>query len=96
MSQEFAGGGVDDADVEVGDEQGDGGSGVGSADADVVQATVVAQGDYAGGIDAVGAYPLVGVGGVVRRRGGFGAGGVGDGGVPQLEPRMMSFSSARV
>ena len=37
FAEEFAGGGVDDADVEVLDEQDDAGSGVGSADADVVQ-----------------------------------------------------------
>ena len=35
LSQELAGGGVDDADVEVLDEQEDAGSGVGSPDADV-------------------------------------------------------------
>ena len=38
FAEEFAGGGVDDADVEVVDEQDDVGSGVGSADADVVEA----------------------------------------------------------
>ena len=37
LSQEFAGDGVHDADVEVLDEQDDVGSGVGSYDADVVQ-----------------------------------------------------------
>ena len=35
LAEEFAGGGVDDAYVEVLDEQVDVGSGVGSADADV-------------------------------------------------------------
>ena len=35
VAEEFAGGGVDDADVEVLDEQDDVGSGVGSSDADV-------------------------------------------------------------
>ena len=35
VAEEFAGGGLD-ADLEVVDEQEDGGSGVGSADADVV------------------------------------------------------------
>ena len=35
VAEEFPGGGVDDAYVEVLDEQGDAGSGVGSADADV-------------------------------------------------------------
>ena len=42
LAEEFAGGGVDDADVEIGDEQDDVGSGVGSADADVVESAVVA------------------------------------------------------
>ena len=35
-SEEFSGGCVDDADVEVGDEENDVGSGVGSSDSDVV------------------------------------------------------------
>ena len=58
MAEEFAGGCVDDADVEVGDEDDDVGSGVFSSDADVVQAAVVAQRDLAGGIDAVVADPF--------------------------------------
>ena len=58
VAEEFAGGGVDDADVEVGDEDDDVGSGVFSSDADVVQAAVVAQRDLAGGIDAVVADPF--------------------------------------
>ena len=37
LAEEFAGGGVDDADVQVLDEQQDVDSGVGSADTDVVQ-----------------------------------------------------------
>ena len=45
LAQDLAGGGVDDADVEVLDEEQDVGSGVGSADSDVVQASVVAQGE---------------------------------------------------
>jgi hypothetical protein len=49
-SQDFAGGGIDDADVEVVDEDG---SGVGSADADVAEAAVVAERDVAGFVDAV-------------------------------------------
>ena len=53
MAEDLAGGGVDDADVEVGDEEDDGGSGVGSSDADVVEAAVDAQGDRAGVVDAV-------------------------------------------
>jgi hypothetical protein len=44
---------VDDANVVVLDQEQDVGSGVGSADADVVEASVVAQGDHAGGADAV-------------------------------------------
>jgi hypothetical protein len=44
FAQELAGGSVDDADVAVADEQQDVGPGVGSADADVMQAAVVAQG----------------------------------------------------
>ncbi len=55
FAQQFAGGGVDDADVEVLDEQDDVGSGVGSADADVMQLAVDSQRDAAGVIDSVGA-----------------------------------------
>jgi hypothetical protein len=44
---------VDDADVEVLDEQDDGGSGEGSSDADVVQSAVVAEPDAAGLVDPV-------------------------------------------
>ena len=57
LADEFAGGGVDDADVQVVDEHEDGGPGVGSADADVVQAAVVAEGELAVGVDAVGRGP---------------------------------------
>ena len=62
FAEEFSGGGVDDADVEVGDEHDDVGSGVGSADADVVESCVVAQCDDAGVVDAVVADAVVGVG----------------------------------
>ena len=55
LAEEFAGGGVDDADVEVLDEHEDVGSGVGSADADGVEPAAVAQGDLAGLVDAVAA-----------------------------------------
>jgi hypothetical protein len=79
VAEEFAGGGVDDADVEVGDEEDDGGSGVGSSEADVVEAAVVAEGDPAGGVDAVVADPVVGVG-VAAGGGGLGAGLVDGGG----------------
>jgi hypothetical protein len=61
LAQEFAGGRVDDADVEVLDEQQDRGSGVGSADADVVKAAVDPQGGLAVGVDAVAADAVVGV-----------------------------------
>ena len=47
VSEELAGLGVDDVYVEVGYEEGDGGVFVGSADADVVEPAVVAQGDGA-------------------------------------------------
>jgi hypothetical protein len=60
LSQELAGGLDDDADVPVLHEQQDVGSGVGSSDADVVQAAVVADGDRAGVVDAVAADPLMG------------------------------------
>jgi hypothetical protein len=65
LAEEFAGGGVDDADVQVLDEQQDVGSGVGPADADVVQAPVDPQRDAAGLVDLVGADAVVGVGGAV-------------------------------
>lgn len=52
----LAGGGVDDADVEVGDEQDD----VGSSDADVVESAVDAQCDGAGCVDSVGSDAVVG------------------------------------
>ena len=45
--------GCDDSDVEVGDQQGYGGVFVGSADADVVESAVVADGDGACFVDAV-------------------------------------------
>ena len=79
VAEQFAGGGVDDADVEVLDEQDDVGSGVGPADADVVEPAAVAEGDGAGGVDLVGADAVVGVGCAVAG-GGFGPGGVGGGG----------------
>ena len=62
VAEEFAGGGVEDADVEVVDEEDDGGAGVAAADADVVQATGVAQGDDTGGVDVVVANAVVGSG----------------------------------
>ena len=87
FADQFAGGGVDDADVQVLDEEQDAGSGVGPAGADVVELSVVAQGDQAGGVDAVGADAVVGVGGAVAGAG-FGAGGVGGGGfLPKFLPK---------
>ena len=62
FAQDFTGDRVEDADVEVLDEEHDVGSGVGSADADVVQAAVVAEGDAAGLVDPVVADSVVGVG----------------------------------
>ena len=52
-AQDFAGGGVDDADVEVVDEYNDVGPCVWSADADVVKSAVVAQCDGAAVADDV-------------------------------------------
>jgi hypothetical protein len=59
---QFAGGGVDDADVQVLDEQQDVGSGVGPADSDMAELAAGAQGDGAGGADVVGADPVIGIG----------------------------------
>jgi hypothetical protein len=59
VAQDLAGGGVDDGDVEVLDEQDDVGSGVGSADADVAKAAGDAQGDAAGFVDLVAAGAVV-------------------------------------
>ena len=53
LADQFAGGGVDDADVEVLDQDEDVGSGVGSPDADGVKRSLVAQGDFPGFVDAV-------------------------------------------
>ena len=64
--------------MEVLDEDQDAGAGVGSPDADVVQAPGDAQGDDAGLVDAVGADPVVGVGAGCWV--GFGSGRVGGGG----------------
>lgn len=60
-SEDFAGGGLDDADVEVGDEQDHGGSGVEAADADVVESAAVAERNDAAPVDAVASDPVVGV-----------------------------------
>ena len=110
VAEEFAGGGVDDADVEVVDEHDDVGSGVGSADADVVESAVEAQGDVAVVVDAVVADAVVGVGAAVavgwlwggrgrRWRGWRGVGGSGGGGGGCRSSTKVSsraWSSARV
>ncbi len=55
------------------------GSGVGPADADVIELSGVAEGDDAVGVGDVGADAVVGAGGMAAG-GGFGPGGVGEGG----------------
>src|SRR5215468_10706233 len=88
LAEQFAGGGVDDADVAVLGEQQDVGSGVGSADADVVEAAAVAHGDRPGGADDVAADTVVGVG-VAVAGGGFGPGLVGGGGGGPVRQRAV-------
>jgi len=66
VAEQFARCGVDDPDVQVLDEHQNAGSGVGSADADVVEAAAVADGELSVGVDAVGADPVVGAGAAVR------------------------------
>lgn len=61
VAENFAGGGVDDADVEVVDERDDVGSGELFVDADVVESAVVADGDVAGLADSVVSDAVVGV-----------------------------------
>ena len=78
FAEQFAGSGVDDADVGVGDEDDDAGSGVFTAQADVVETAVVAEGDAAGLVDPVVADAPVGVVGAVAGVG-FGAELVGGG-----------------
>ena len=72
FAEEFACRCVDDSDVEVVGEDDDVGSGVGSADADVVQSSVDSEGDASGFVDAVAADSFVGVGVACSGRGGFG------------------------
>ena len=79
LAEELAGGGVDDADVEVLDEQEDVGSGVGSPDSDVAQSAGHAQGDGACLVDLVLADSVVGLDGRTGAGGGLGSGCV-DGG----------------
>ena len=68
--------GVENADVKVADQHQDAGAGMAAAQADVVQAAVVPQGDHAGVVDAVVADAVVP--GVDRGSGvhGLGAAGV--------------------
>jgi hypothetical protein len=53
LAEEFAGGGVDDADVESVDEFEDGGSSVLGADSDVVHLAVQAEAEFAVFVDDV-------------------------------------------
>jgi hypothetical protein len=80
---EFAGAGVDDADVQVldqdQDQEQDAGHGVGPGDADVVKASLAAKGDEPCVVDPVGADAVVGVGAAVAGDG-LGPGGAGSGG----------------
>ena len=82
MADDFSGVVVDDAHVEVVDEQDDAGSVEGSSEADVVHVAVVAEAD-ASVADAVVADSEVGVVGVGG--GGFGARLVGDVGCGVVE-----------
>ena len=70
---------MDDADVEAVDQHQDGGSGVGSADADVVQPARVAEGQCAAGIDDVAADPGLRFSFCCGWWAGFGSGLVGGG-----------------
>ncbi len=80
VAEDLSGGGVDDGDVVVLDEQDDVGSGVGSTDADVAESAGDAQGDAAGLVDLVVADAVVGVAAAVDGRGSFGQAGVDRGG----------------
>jgi hypothetical protein len=60
LAEEFAGGGVGDADVVVVDEEHDRGLRVDASDADVVEPSVDAQGDGACVVDAVVSDAVVG------------------------------------
>jgi hypothetical protein len=61
LAEQLRGGGVDDADLEVLDQDENAGSGVGSSDADGVRLAAVAPGDLAGLVDLVVADSVVGV-----------------------------------
>ena len=77
VAEELAGGGVHDADVQVLGDQDDVGSGVGPADADVVESAVVSQGHHACFVDPIGAHWVVDLAGDEGAGGGFGSGRVG-------------------
>jgi hypothetical protein len=79
FADDLAGGGVDDADVEAVDQHQDGGSGVGSADPDVVQPAVVAEAEFAVAVDDVAADPGLRLAIRGGWRAGFGSGLVGRG-----------------
>ena len=80
FAEQFAGGGVDDADVQVLDEHQDGGPGVGAADADVVELAAGAEGDVCRLVPmrSVRTRSWASAGAVAG--GGFGPGCVGGGG----------------
>ena len=61
FAEEFTGGDADDSDVQVIDEEHDAGPGMAAADANVVKAATVAQGDRAVGVDTVLADAHVGI-----------------------------------
>ena len=77
LADDFAGGGVDDADVVADDEHDDAGSVEGLSEADVVELAVDSEGDAAGA-DAVVADAELAVG-LLLAGGGFGSCGVRDG-----------------
>jgi|SRR5450755_1740963 hypothetical protein len=61
FAEQFAGGGVEDADAQVLDQEQDVGSGVGAADADVVEAAAGAEGEVACLADLAVADSVVGI-----------------------------------
>jgi hypothetical protein len=75
---ELAGGCVHDPDVQVVHQQDDGGSGVDASDSNVVESAIDSQGDTPGLIDAISAYPVVGLV-TADSDGRLRTGGVGDG-----------------
>src|SRR5262249_8586509 len=78
LAEQVAGGGVNDPDVQVLDQEQDVGSGVGPANADVVELAAIAEGGAAGRVGDVAAGAVVGVGGPGAGCG-RGPGGVGGG-----------------